>query len=200
MNVASRMHILSHPVTAAAVAMLAVASVVAYGASHRTAHMPGSMCSTENKAELLAKNEILGRTAGTSAIVGRGFVVASNPRGIAAVTATYIVRNIQFDADHNPSTQTDVVHINPGESVLFQWESGIHTTENGNANDPDNGGDLWLAPIDVNHKQFTVTLSTPGSYPFFCGVHGGLMTGTIIVDAATPTRRTTWGALKSQYR
>jgi plastocyanin len=199
MNLAPRLRILRHPAVVTLVVVLAIAGVFAANASRRVAHMPGSLCSTENRAELLARNEALGLRAGKSIVAG-GMVVASNPVRTQDIGATFKVRNFQFDGDNNPSTQYDTVHINAGQSVLFTWESGIHTTTNGDASLPDNGGDLWNAPIDTNHKSYTVTLTTPGTYPFFCAVHGSQMTGTIIVDAATPTAKTSWGGLKAKYR
>jgi plastocyanin len=198
MSLAPRLRFLGHPAIVTLVAVLAVAGVFAANASRRVAHMPGSLCSTENKAELLARNEALGLRAGKSIVVGN--VVASNPVHTATIGATFKVRNFQFDGDNNPATQFDTVHITAGQSVQFLWESGIHTTTNGDANFPDNGGDVWSAPMDSGHPSYLVTLTTPGTYPFFCLVHGTQMTGTIIVDAATPTRPSSWGEIKARYR
>ena len=123
---------------------------------------------------------------------------------VAATTVaadTFLVTNYQFNADHNAATQVDVVHISPGQSVLFKWVSGIHTTTSGNPSDAD-AGSLWNYPIDGTHTSFSVTFPDPGTYPFFCAYHGAIlnMVGTVVVDGATPTRPSSWGAVKARYR
>ncbi len=125
----------------------------------------------------------------------------ASSRATAVVGAVYKVTDFRFDADNNAGTQVDEVHILQGQSVQFQWVSGIHTASSGTNEDPDSGL-IFDAPIDINHKVVTIDFPDAGTYPFHCLFHGSLsnMTGTIVVDAATPTRTTTWGSLKQQYR
>jgi plastocyanin len=127
------------------------------------------------------------------------------PHGAAATTAvaaTFRVLNYQFDADNNLSTLVDEVHILQGQSVMFQWVAGIHTSTSGNPGDID-AGSIWDFPVSSTHLQTVVTFPTPGTYPFHCLFHGDYfgMVGTIVVDPiVTPTASTTWGKVKARYR
>jgi plastocyanin len=115
---------------------------------------------------------------------------------------TFLVSNFQFNADHNPATQVDVVRITAGQSVLFKWVSGIHTTTSGTPSDAI-PGTIWDGPVDSIHKETLVSFPTPGTYPFFCVFHGDFnnMVGTIVVDnGATPTTPKSWGKVKARYR
>jgi plastocyanin len=119
----------------------------------------------------------------------------------AVPAATFRVLNYQFDADNNLANGPDVVHIQAGQSVLFQWVNGLHTSTSGDIGDP-NTGAIWDFPVDGSHQQTQVAFPTPGTYPFQCLIHGfdfG-MVGTVVVDGATPTKPSTWGKLKSKYR
>jgi plastocyanin len=130
--------------------------------------------------------------------------LASPAHGTAvnvAAADTFLVTNYLFDGDHNTGTLVDEVHITEGQSVMFKWVAGIHTTTSDTVDFET--GPLWDAPVDGLHQETIVPFPTAGVYPFHCYFHGGLfnMVGTVVVGpAATPAARTTWGTLKSQYR
>jgi len=133
--------------------------------------------------------------------------VPPHASGVASATTasapvdTFLAFNFLFNADHRTATLIDTVHIAPGQSVLFQWTGGSHTTTSGNPGDAD-AGSLWNFPLNSTHPQVTISLSIPGTYPFFCAPHAAFgMQGVIIVDdTATPARPSTWGAIKARYR
>ena len=107
---------------------------------------------------------------------------------LAAVVAdTFLVNNFIFDTDHDLATQVDTAHIHAGESVMFKWVGGFHTTTSGNPGDLD-AGSLWDAPIDnlaPADLEFVVNFPSPGTFPFHCAPHGSLfnMRGVIVVAA-----------------
>lgn len=183
-------------VTGGTALLVALATAAALGAGWAGPPRSAMVCtstSTPSDAERMQLSE-----AHYLAMPAHGPAAA---RATAVVGAVYQVTDFRYDADNNAGTQVDEVHILQGQSVQFQWVSGIHTVTSGVNDDPD-AGLLFDSPVDINHKIVTIDFPDAGTYPFHCLFHGSLsnMTGTIVVDAATPTRSTSWGSLKQQYR
>lgn len=189
MRLGPRVHPLRSRHAWAVVATLTVLAAVAIGASRSPRRAPdASLCSAGTEALMLQAN------------AQRYGPYTAKPASVQAA-ATINVVNYQFDSDNNLSTQVDQVHITAGQSVLFQWVAGVHTATSGYYYDA-LPGQVFDFPVDVNHQQTVVTFPTAGTYPFFCQYHGELfnMTGSIVVDAPTPTRASTWGMMKARYR
>lgn len=72
----------------------------------------------------------------------------------------------------SPSTVT----IHAGESVTWNWISGIHSIVS------DDTPPAFDASARLAVGQYTVTFPTAGSYGYHCGVHGTMMTGTVVVQ------------------
>jgi plastocyanin len=96
---------------------------------------------------------------------------------------TFRVVNYRFDNDGNTFTQVDTAHIVAGQSILWKWVIGSHTTTSGSPDDP-SPGELWDQPSDAANPEFEYTFDTPGVYPFFCVLHGTFagMRGVVVVD------------------
>lgn len=71
--------------------------------------------------------------------------------------------------------------INAGTTVTWVWQSSGHSLDSGADCSPDSkfsSGGVQNAGFTLTH-----TFNTPGTYPFFCGVHcGSNMKGTITVQ------------------
>lgn len=111
---------------------------------------------------------------------------------------TFFVSNFSFNADNNLGTQIDTARVQVGESVLFKWQAGAHTTTSGNPGDIDEGA-LWDHGIDnftPGNLEFAVTFDSPGSFPFFCQPHGSFfnMKGVVRVEGTTDVPSTPRGA------
>ncbi|MFL6585043.1 MAG: PQQ-dependent sugar dehydrogenase [Chthoniobacterales bacterium] len=77
----------------------------------------------------------------------------------------------------------DPVAINVGDSVQWVWDSGPHSATSGTAGHP-------TGVFDSGQKSsgtFTHAFTSAGNVPYYCTVHGSMMTGTVQVAAATPT-------------
>lgn len=103
----------------------------------------------------------------------------------ATIADTFLVNNFIFDTDNNLATQVDTAKIQAGQSVMFKWVGGFHTTTSGNPGDID-AGSLWDAPLDnfaPEDLEFVVNFPDPGTFPFHCSPHGALfnMRGIIVV-------------------
>ena len=115
---------------------------------------------------------------------------ASHPRSggsiLGAGADTFRVFNFRFDTDANAGTQIDTAKVMVGQSVLFKWAEGFHTTTSGEEGDPD-AGSLWDHPIDSSapNQEFAVQFNQAGTFPFFCVPHGGIfqMKGFVVVTS-----------------
>lgn len=87
-----------------------------------------------------------------------------------AVTDTITLSNTAF----SPFT----LNANVGDTVLWIWTEGNHTTTSGNV---PNGAVTWDAPLNVNSPSFSYVLQVAGSYNYFCSFHLNL---TGIINAA----------------
>ncbi len=95
-------------------------------------------------------------------------------RLLAAAADTFTALNFHFDTDGNAATQVDSTTIQVGQTILFKWVSGFHTTTSGNPGDVD-AGSLWDHPLDnlsPDDLEFAVTFNNAGRFPFFCQPHG----------------------------
>jgi plastocyanin len=86
------------------------------------------------------------------------------------------VEDFQFD----PSTLNVVV----GDVVHFIWVNGGHTTSSSGV---PAGAATWDAPMNVLNKSFDYTVTTPGTYSFFCKIHGAaVMSGSFVATGVMP--------------
>ncbi|MDQ6654959.1 MAG: multicopper oxidase domain-containing protein, partial [Verrucomicrobiota bacterium] len=99
---------------------------------------------------------------------------------VVASAATVGVNVGQGGSSFSPSA----VSIQAGDSVKWTWVGNNHSVTSGPANNP-NG--LFDSNNHNTGYTFTYTFPATGSYPYYCRVHGAMMTGTVTVTAATPT-------------
>jgi plastocyanin len=71
-----------------------------------------------------------------------------------------------------PSTVT----IQAGQSVTWNWVSGFHSVIS------DSTPKAFADSPAQSSGQFTVMFPTAGTYAYHCGIHGTMMTGTIVVQ------------------
>jgi PKD repeat protein len=92
-----------------------------------------------------------------------------------AATRTVTINNFQF----TDATTT----INAGDSVNWVWMGGTHSTTSGSCPSLCVPDGLWNSGVKSS-GAFSRTFSTAGSFPYYCSVHGSIMQGTIVVQAA----------------
>ena len=78
------------------------------------------------------------------------------------------------------------VTIHTGDTVVWTWSSGGHSSTSGSPGMP---GGLWDSGILNQGATFMHTFNTAGSFPYYCTVHGACcgMVGTVSVSNSTPT-------------
>lgn len=127
--------------------------------------------------------------------------------GFLAATAERVVKvgdgGSNF-VDSQSGTKTTTVHV--GDTVKWTWMSGPHTTTSGNCTGGGGGGyygaqaqadcsqsGVWNSNSHSAPYEFSRTFTTPGTYTYFCAVHGDAMTGSVVVSADTPETTPTPG-------
>jgi hypothetical protein len=73
---------------------------------------------------------------------------------------------------------TNMTTIHAGQAVTWIWASAPHSTTSGSCCTA-NG--TWDSGIQ-NGGSFSHTFASTGSFPYFCTVHGSMMTGTVVVN------------------
>lgn len=103
--------------------------------------------------------------------------IVDTPSTSSPFVTTVNIQNNQF----SPST----LNITAGTTVRWNWVNGFHTSTSGTCCTPNN---IWNSGDRGPGSTFDFTFSTPGTFPYFCEIHGQTMTGQVIVaPAATAT-------------
>ena len=103
-------------------------------------------------------------------------LLAGSPAG----AVTHIVTQSGF------SFSPDVLTINVGDTVQWNWTSQSHTVTNGIGLSDPAVGTLFDAPLNSFSPTFSRTFTSPGTVPYFCRPHVTFgMTGTVVVQAAS---------------
>ena len=73
----------------------------------------------------------------------------------------------------------ETLNISVGDTVVWQWIEGTHTT----TSDSTTGQNVWNEPIDAGHQVFRFVITAPGNHGYYCIPHQGLgMVGTIVAS------------------
>jgi plastocyanin len=104
-----------------------------------------------------------GRTATPTPSTGAGATVRVGPSGSMSFV----------DSQSGNSTTT----IRAGERVTWNFE-GFHSVTSGNCCNPDGNFNSGT----MSSGSFSHTFPAAGSFPYFCTVHGSLMTGMVMVN------------------
>ena len=108
------------------------------------------------------------------------------PLMVSVVLLCQAARAATVDVDVlGMSFSPDPVTIQAGDSVRWTWYSNNHSVRSGRPAQPTN---QFSSGVHNFNFVFTHTFSTPGNYPYFCEVHGTMMTSAVNVLAPpTPT-------------
>ena len=85
--------------------------------------------------------------------------------------------NTFVDRTSGSSTTT----IRAGNVVHWIWQSGTHSTTSGSCSGGCAPDGQWDSGVGAG-MTFDRTFQSPGTFPYFCTVHGSMMTGTIVVQ------------------
>ena len=96
----------------------------------------------------------------------------STTRDLAITTAGVVMVGAGAKNAFSPSTVT----IQAGQGVTWNWVTGFHSVISDSA--PKAFAD---SPTQAS-GQFIAMFPTAGTFPYHCGVHGTMMSGTIVVQ------------------
>ena len=100
----------------------------------------------------------------------------------APATAAVTVGDIFFTSGHNGSSNPAVDTVAAGGTVTWTWggsESLPHSVQSTGS------PSFTSSAIQTGSgKTYQFTFTAPGTYQYDCAVHGQMMTGTIVVQAA----------------
>src|SRR4051794_22256128 len=99
---------------------------------------------------------------------------------LIAISSVSFARKIKIKVSNFQFTNS-TVNAKVGDTILFKWVSGTHTTTSTSV---PTGARTWDHPMDASHKTFRYILKVKGVYKYFCSIHT-FMTGTINVTART---------------
>lgn len=75
----------------------------------------------------------------------------------------------------NPPTLT----VTAGTTLTWDFKAGSHNVTSGTA---PTGDGAFTSGAPQTSGTYTHQFNTPGTFPYFCSVHGSMMTGTITVN------------------
>jgi plastocyanin len=93
-------------------------------------------------------------------------------RDLAITSAAVVTVGPGGGNSFSPATVT----IHATESVTWNWVTGLHSVVS------DSAPKAFPDSPTQSAGQYTVTFMTAGTYPYHCGVHGTMMTGTVVVQ------------------
>lgn len=103
-----------------------------------------------------------------------GSPITFNATGTGASGATF--GNTFFKSNKNGTDDPAVDTVTAGSAFLWTGTGGTHTVRSQGSPSFDDSGNLSGAGA-----EYTFTFDTPGTYQYDCGIHGGSMTGRIVV-------------------
>src|SRR5262249_21321349 len=113
-----------------------------------------------------------------------------NPRPAPTSGAATRIVNIGQTGNSFTDSQSGGVAttIHPGDTVQWRWVGGTHSTTSGMCTTDYYGGGencnpdgRWDSSTQSPPSTFSKQFNTVGTYRYFCSVHGGSMTGTVVV-------------------
>ncbi|MDB5284733.1 MAG: hypothetical protein JWO06_3808 [Bacteroidota bacterium] len=93
-----------------------------------------------------------------------------------ATTHTITVQNFSFSPDS--------INASVGDTIVWQWVNGIHTTTSTNI---PSGAATWNSSITTAVQTFSYVLTVSGTYRYYCSVHN--FTGVIIASGTSSVER-----------
>ena len=121
----------------------------------------------------------------TATVTPPGPTVTATPPG-PTMTPTQGVRTVDVGAsggntfvDRVSGNSTTTIPV--GTTVEWVWVSGIHSTTSGTCTTTCVEDGIWDSGSGSG-MTFSHTFTQAGSFPYFCEVHGAMMTGLVVVQ------------------
>jgi plastocyanin len=143
--------------------LLAVAALVSCGSNHSAPTQPNVN---------MTPTAVRGNVPTPTPVMGNG--PTPTPAASAHMVSVGLGGNIFVDG----VSGTNVTTIHAGQTVMWNWAGGPHSSTSGNCCSPDGRWDSGV----MSSGSFSQTFPSTGSFPYFCTIHGSMMTGMIMVN------------------
>jgi PKD repeat protein len=91
--------------------------------------------------------------------------------------------------DQASGTNTTTIHV--GDTVQWNWAGGPHSVTSGTCQPGGYYGGgcaadgVWNSGVHSANYSFSRTFDQEGSFPYYCAIHGYMMLGVVLAQAAT---------------
>ena len=146
---------------------LALLSIVSCGKDHTSPTEPSANPSPTPG---------VGTTATVPPAVTRTPTAAATPT--PASTAHMVAVGQSGTAFTDSQSGTSTTTIRAGETVQWNWVGAFHSSTSGNCCTPSG---VWDSGA-MSTGSFSHTFPATGTFPYFCTIHGSMMTGVVMVN------------------
>lgn len=122
-------------------------------------------------------------------MLSRSFMFTLSVCSLACVAATakadeYFVGTLANSWFYNDQVNGNIdLRIRPGDTVTWEW-SGFHNVVSGVPSQGSQGDGRFRSGNPVGDSTFSFTFTQPGTYPYYCQLHGSHgMVSTVVVEA-----------------
>src|SRR5215469_4838475 len=119
-----------------------------------------------------------------AAVLGALTCILFTGAAVAATAQVEVGQGGGFNfVDDQSHTSTTTIHV--GDTVMWVWDTGAHTTTSGSCSGGCSRDGIWDSGIMSAPASFSHVFNTAGSFPYFCTIHGAIMTGMVVVQQQT---------------
>jgi plastocyanin len=115
--------------------------------------------------------------------------------GVAAQRVVNVGQDGSKFVDSQSGTKSTSIRV--GDTVKWSWIGGPHSSTSGECTGGGGGGyygaqadctssGVWNSSSHSPPYEYSRTFTTPGTYTYYCEVHGAAMTGSVVVSADAP--------------
>lgn len=123
------------------------------------------------------------------ALAGLSSAQAAPVETVAAGSTTHVVDAVDTATSNlwvSAETGTSRVRITAGDTVEWQFDRATMAHDVSSIDSADDWQPRLQEYRDPQGAPVRYTFTTPGTYEFWCSIHGGTMRGTVVVEAAQP--------------
>ena len=122
------------------------------------------------------------------ALMAAALIVLRRDASAATFVVTVGANGTNF-VDQASGTNTTTIHV--GDTVQWNWQGGPHSSTSGTCQPGGvyGGGCTadgdWDSGVHTASFSFSHTFDREGNFPYYCAIHGTMMLGVVLVQAAT---------------
>jgi plastocyanin len=100
--------------------------------------------------------------------------LAVSGQGAAIINASVNIGGLSFTSNHNGTVNPAIDTVSVGGAVTWNFQVGTHFVQS-------SGGSSFTNSPTQSSGTYVFTFNTIGTYNYICGIHGAVMSGTVVV-------------------